>query len=322
MVTSGCKIVLPTVAFLPASLGSPSQFRSLQGETGLDWHQLSLASIAGCIPVGMAVTRPDGCIEYANPHFEALLRTSGGALLGRKLDAYRCASQADESCFRSGEGAVVHVQETICPIREGGAVHFLKDLSSHKLAESLSLLAFYDALTGLPNRNLFQDRLAQAVAAAERRGTDFALLYIDIDRFKDINDTWGHDIGDRVLRETAARMSRALRRSDTLARVGGDEFAALLEEVTDDADAREIAEKLIACCAERLRIDGTSLHFTSSIGIGLYPRDGRDPAALLKRADRAMYRAKAQGRNRCCIAESLPGSLLEPARMTPELELL
>ncbi len=268
----------------------------------MDWRQLSLASIAGCIPVGVVITRPDGCIEYANPHLEALLRTSAGALLGQKLDAYRRASPRGESCFRSSEGAIVHVQETIYPLREdgaaGGAVHFLKDLSSHKLAESLSVLAFYDTLTGLPNRNLFQDRLTQALAAAERRATGFALLYIDIDRFKDINDTWGHDVGDRALCEIAARMSRALRRSDTLARLGGDEFTAILDGVTHDKDARGIANDLIGSCAGHLLVDGIALRLTLSVGIGVYPRDGRDASTLLTRADYRMYRAKAQGGNR------------------------
>lgn len=293
------------------------------------WRKLSLASVVGQIPVGVVITRADGRIDYVNPYFETLLRARLDSLLGCRLDALRCPDgdrRQREACFRSGEGRLVYVQETIHPIRNGEGVpacflHFLKDLSAHKRAESLNLLAFYDPLTRLPNRNLFEDRLAQAVASAERRGAGFALLYIDIDRFKHINDTWGHDAGDRALREAAARMAGALRRSDTLARLGGDEFAAILEDVADDADAREIAGKLVASCAECLHLDGISLHFTLSVGIGVYPRDGCDPLTLLKRADRAMYRAKVQGRNRCCTFENLHGSPLDTAGMTLRMEL-
>lgn len=164
-------------------------------------------------------------------------------------------------------------------------------------SELLSSFAFYDSLTGLPNRNLFKDRLARAILSAERRAGGFALFYIDIDRFKTVNDAWGHETGDRLPREAAARMSRVLRRSDTLARLGGDEFAAILEDVKTDAGACVVAEKLFALCGERYELNGSSLRVTLSVGISLYPQDGRDAAALLEHADRAMYQAKGQGRN-------------------------
>ena len=276
------------------------------------WRKLGLAEVVEKIPIGVAVTRPDGCIEYANPHLHALLKEPAEGLLGRCLAAFRQGEPSPppidgeewrgESCLRIAAGGAVHVLETVHPVHdESGAIacriHFLQDLSEHKRAELLNSLAFYDSLTGLPNRTLFKDRLARAILRAERQADGFALFYIDIDRFKTVNDAWGHETGDRLLREAATRMSLVLRRSDTLARLGGDEFVALLEDVKTHAGAAAVAEKLFALCGERYELNGSFLRVTLSVGIGLYPQDGRDAAALLEHADRAMYQAKAQGRN-------------------------
>jgi diguanylate cyclase (GGDEF)-like protein len=277
------------------------------------WRKLSLAEVVEKIPIGVAVTRPDGRIEYANPHLHALLKEPGEGLLGRCLAAFRQGDEPrlapldggewrGESRLRIAAGGVVHVLEVVHPVHdESGAIacriHFLRDLSAQKRVELLSSLAFYDSLTGLPNRNLFKDRLARAILSAERRADGFALFYIDIDRFKTVNDAWGHETGDRLLREAAARMSRVLRRSDTLARLGGDEFVAILEDVKTHARASAAAEKLFALCGERYELNDSFLRVTLSVGISLYPQDGRDAAALLEHADRAMYQAKAQGRN-------------------------
>ena len=276
------------------------------------WRKLGLAEVVEKIPLGVAVTRPDGRIEYANPHLHALLNEPAEGLLGRCLATFRQVEPGPtpidgekwrgESCLRIAAGGAVHVLETVHPVHdESGAIacriHFLQDLSEHKRAELLSSLAFYDSLTGLPNRILFEDRLATAILRAERQADGFALFYIDIDRFKTVNDAWGHETGDRLLCEVAARMSRVLRRSDTLARLGGDEFVAILEDVKTHAGASAAAEKLFALCGERYEMNGSFLRVTLSVGIGLYPQDGRDAAALLEHADRAMYQAKAQGRN-------------------------
>ena len=278
------------------------------------WRKLNLAAIIEQVPIGVVVTRLDGRIEYANPHFHALIEARNGALHGRDLATLRCdgAGPHDggrapgESRLRTSTGGAIHVSEAVYPLHgKDGAVacfiHFLQDLSAQKHAELLSTLAFYDSLTGLPNRNLFEDQLARAVLAAERRGVGFALLYIDIDQFKEINDTWGHDAGDRLLRETAARTSRALRKSDILARLGGDEFAAILDGVVRRADACNTARKLLALCGEHYELNNSRVRATLSVGISLCPQDGRDAATLLKQADRAMYSAKEGGRNRFCL---------------------
>ena len=288
------------------------------------WRKLGLAEVVEKIPIGVAVTRPDGRIEYANPYLHALLKEPGEGLLGCRLATFRQSESGPvpidgeecwgEACLRIATGGVVHVLEAVHAVHdESGAIacriHFLQDLSAQKRAEILSSLAFYDSLTGLPNRNLFKDRLARAILRAERQADGFALFYIDIDRFKAVNDTWGHETGDRLLREAAARMSRVLRRSDTLARMGGDEFVAILEDVKTHADASAVVEKLFVLCGGCYELDGSSLRVTLSVGISLYPQDGRDAATLLDHADRAMYQAKAQGRN-CYSLVGAPYGLL------------
>ena len=161
----------------------------------------------------------------------------------------------------------------------------------------LSGLAFYDSLTGLPNRYLFNDRLARAMATAQRSRSGFALLYIDIDHFKRINDTLGHDAGDELLRQLASRLKQSLRESDTVARLGGDEFVAVLEHVADARVAVGAVEKLLAECSGCYELGGSERKVTLSVGISLYPADAGDTESLLKCADAAMYRAKAAGRN-------------------------
>lgn len=154
-------------------------------------------------------------------------------------------------------------------------------------------IAHHDALTGLPNRVVFHDRLRQAIARARRDGGQFALLYIDLDRFKPVNDTYGHSAGDDVLRTVAVRLTGLLRQADTVARIGGDEFAVLLMETRD---ARAAAETVVGKCrdalAEPIRLDGIAIQIGLSVGIAVYPADGHDDSQLLSFADRAMYSAK------------------------------
>ncbi|PHV12780.1 sensor domain-containing protein [Chitinimonas sp. BJB300] len=171
----------------------------------------------------------------------------------------------------------------------------------HRAAEArVHTLAFYDSLTGLPNRTLFADRVELALARAQRDATQLALLFIDLDRFKTINDSLGHAIGDRLLRTIAKRLAVLVRDSDTVCRLGGDEFVLLLPEC-DMSGAATIAEKLIISAAERVEFDGFVLNPSASIGISLYPSDGEDYDTLLKNADTAMYRAKEGGRNAYCF---------------------
>ena len=163
--------------------------------------------------------------------------------------------------------------------------------------EALRFVATHDSLTRLPNRVMFGQRLEHALSQAERYSRRLAVLFIDLDRFKVINDTLGHDAGDALLRDVARRLVENLRASDTVARLGGDEFVVLLEEISDPMFVTAVAQKLLAVLAEPFTLAGREYHVTGSIGASTYPEDGSDVQELLKDADIAMYRAKDQGRN-------------------------
>lgn len=161
----------------------------------------------------------------------------------------------------------------------------------------LEHLAGHDVLTGLPNRRLFQDRLEHALARAERTGEGFALLFIDVDKFKSINDRWGHEAGDVVLKLAALRLASLTRKSDTVARMGGDEFVILLDNPTSRRQIVSIAEKLLDSLRSPMRLTGQEIQVGFSVGISQYPEDGATAMALMASADRAMYETKAAGRN-------------------------
>ena len=162
--------------------------------------------------------------------------------------------------------------------------------------EHLNFIATHDPLTGLPNRALLHERAEHAIAVARRSGHLLALLFIDLDRFKTVNDSLGHAAGDSVLREVATRLSRCLREVDMIARHGGDEFVVLLEDVEKAEEVEQVAARMQEALVEPLAIDGQQISVTSSIGVALYPRDGDAAATLLRKADLAMYRAKDLGR--------------------------
>ena len=158
-------------------------------------------------------------------------------------------------------------------------------------------MAYYDALTGLPNRALLADRLERAMATAERANRKLAVMFLDLDRFKNINDSLGHLTGDYLLKEVAQRLVGAVRTSDTVARLGGDEFVVVAPGVRGNGECAAVGDKIIAALAEPFLIDGRTLHISPSIGICLYPEDGLDVDALMRHADAAMYAAKSAGRN-------------------------
>jgi diguanylate cyclase (GGDEF)-like protein/PAS domain S-box-containing protein len=184
----------------------------------------------------------------------------------------------------------------------GTALNFygaVMDITGRKHAdERLAYMAQHDALTDLPNRLLLTDRLQVALAQSDRSGKRLALIFMDLDRFKNLNDVFGHDLGDRVLREVAARLVGCVRAADTVSRQGGDEFIVVLPEIDTEQDAARIAEKLIAAVAAPFVLDGTELVLSGSIGIACFPENGRDTETLLRNADVAMYVAKDRGRNR------------------------
>lgn len=175
-----------------------------------------------------------------------------------------------------------------------------RDISARKRSEEqLHYLAYYDNLTGLPNRQLFKDRLTQAISRAERADEKVIVLLIDLDHFKEINDTLGHLVGDHLLQAVAARMRTAMRTSDTVTRVGGDEFVMIFPDFPPDSMAAEQAAlRILDLFINPFNVDGQKLHITPSIGISIYPHDGEDMESLVKHADLAMYRAKEMGRNR------------------------
>ncbi len=163
--------------------------------------------------------------------------------------------------------------------------------------EQLRTIALYDKLTGLPNRFLLEDRLRQAALHADRTGTSFSLMFIDLDDFKPVNDRYGHGAGDELLKQVGERMRNALRRHDTVARTGGDEFVVVLTDVENAKTATALGEKILAELAKPVMVGPHALDISCSIGISLYPADGRDIATLTANADVAMYHAKRSGKN-------------------------
>ncbi len=173
-----------------------------------------------------------------------------------------------------------------------------RDITERKRdEETIRHLAYYDALTGLPNRTLFNDRLAQALAQAYRNRQMLGLMFLDLDRLKAVNDTLGHAMGDRLLQAVSERLKGCLREGDTIARLGGDEFMLLLPSVTHLEDTAKVAQRILEALKPSFYCDGQELHTTASVGIALYPNDSKDAEALMKNADTAMYRAKELGRN-------------------------
>lgn len=173
------------------------------------------------------------------------------------------------------------------------------DISEKKESDELIWRhASFDCLTGLPNRRLFRDRLEREVRKAHRSGSEVALFFIDLDRFKEVNDLLGHDAGDLLLKQAGERLHACVRESDTVARLGGDEFTVILTELNDQTHVERIAQKIIAALIRPFRLKGEVAHISASIGITLYPNDASEPEELIRNADQAMYAAKAAGRNR------------------------
>ncbi|MDX2218719.1 MAG: EAL domain-containing protein [Burkholderiales bacterium] len=179
-----------------------------------------------------------------------------------------------------------------------GIIVNTRDVSERRaIQQRIQHLAYHDALTSLPNRSLLQDRVAQAISRADRSGKRLAVMFIDIDNFKNINDTLGHDVGDELLREVARRLSASVRAHDTIARQGGDEFIVLLEELEGQAGAARVAQKILDALRSAFDLSGSNQHVSGSIGIALFPDDGKDSQTLMKNADTAMFHSKAQGKN-------------------------
>ena len=228
---------------------------------------------------------------YASAHdgyIARYLRTEEAHVIGkaRELSALR------------KDGTELPIELNLTEIRFGGERYFtaiIRDVAERKQAEGeIRRLAHYDGLTGLPNRRLFYDRLVQAIAFAKRNRHELALLYLDLDGFKAVNDTLGHDAGDELLKAAAGRIQHRLRESDTVARIGGDEFTVILPMIASRADVAKVAEKILGALSTSFSLSGRKEEprVGVSIGIAVYPADARDMDALVKAADTAMYSAK------------------------------
>ncbi len=209
-----------------------------------------------------------------------------GEVWGRHKDGTTFPALLTVSAVRDGQGDVINY------------IAVFSDITALKQSEArLHHLAHHDALTGLPNRNLFVDRLGQAVARAERGRWVVALLFLDLDRFKYVNDTLGHAAGDQLLCDVAERLRACVRESDTVARLGGDEFTVILEGLSRPEEAAEVADKVLASLRRPVTLSGQEVLIGGSIGISLYPPDGTDTRTLIQHADAAMYDAKEAGKN-------------------------
>ncbi|MBW9265974.1 MAG: EAL domain-containing protein [Candidatus Thiodiazotropha sp. (ex. Lucinisca nassula)] len=270
---------------------------------------------------GITVTDASGNIVSTNPAFEAITGYSHEEVKGQNPRVLKSGHHPDsfykemwdtllltghwrgEIWNRRKNGDAYPEWLTISAVKDGNdeTTHYVgvfTDISQIKEAQDqINFLAHHDALTRLPNRALFRERFDHALMHARREKASIALLFLDLDRFKTVNDTLGHPVGDQVLLEVSKRMNQIIRASDTLARLGGDEFVLLLEEQTDAQHAAVVARKLIDLFSRPMIIGEHELVVTASIGITLYPNDGDDSDKLIRHADRAMYEAKQQGRN-------------------------
>ena len=275
---------------------------------------------------GVISTDMDGKVAYLNPVAERMTGWSRAEAFGRMFpevfrvvdgdtrqtapDPMKLAAQRDDtvglavnSVLIRRDGLESAIEDSVAPIhgQDGqvtGAVMVFRDVSEARVLElKLSHLALHDSLTGLPNRTLLNDRLNQAIALARRHRKKVAVLFLDLDRFKHVNDSLGHAIGDKVLEGVAKRLVAAVRGSDTVSRQGGDEFVVVLSEVEHARNAARHAEKIHAALSPPHAIAQHDLHIDVSIGMSIFPDDGQDAGTLLKCADIAMYHAKENGRN-------------------------
>jgi diguanylate cyclase (GGDEF)-like protein/PAS domain S-box-containing protein len=222
------------------------------------------------------------------------------AMLGRLRQGQLLESR--ETRRRRKDGTIVDVWLTATTLRDEDAkptsvASTERDITETKASAGLQHLATHDPLTGLPNRILLIDLAAQALAQARRKGTRVALLFVDLDRFKTVNDSLGHQAGDRLLQAAAERLRQCVRSGDTVVRQGGDEFIIILRDVVSTQDAASVAEKICQAMASPYMLDGLELISSASVGVSIYPDDAADISTLIKNSDGAMYRAKAHGRN-------------------------
>lgn len=272
-------------------------------------------------PVSIVITDADGNIEYVNPKFEEVTGYSKEEVLGNNPRILKTGNSSSEEYKllwetissgrewhgefynRKKNGELFWEAASISPIKnqEGMITHFVgikEDITERKAQEAtLAYQANYDALTGLPNRFLAMDRLRQCINQAERNKTRVAVMFIDLDHFKDVNDTLGHEYGDLLLQQASHRLLDSLRKSDTVARLGGDEFLVIIYDLEEVNQCKQIASKILLTLEKPFNLSGEEAFISASIGITIYPDDGNDVSLLMRNADAAMYKGKRGGRN-------------------------
>jgi diguanylate cyclase (GGDEF)-like protein/PAS domain S-box-containing protein len=271
---------------------------------------------------GIMVTDKDVCIEFVNPAFTQLTGYTAEEVIGRSPDLLSSGRHDSEFYRRMWNSLETHgywrgeiwnrrktgelylelLTITAITDDDGNTTHYaglFTDITQNRRnEEQIRQLAYYDALTGVPNRRLLEDRLEHAIRHAHRKEMLLAVMFMDLDRFKEVNDTLGHAVGDDLLLKFTTRVKDCLREDDTLARLGGDEFIVLLPEMERLSDVFAVADRLIEANKRPYQINGNQINVGSSIGISLYPEDGTTVQELINGADIAMYRAKREGRNR------------------------
>ncbi|TMI00237.1 MAG: diguanylate cyclase [Betaproteobacteria bacterium] len=243
--------------------------------------------------------------EISHPEDVDVINAQRPGLYAGEIDAVRV-----EKRYLRKDGSVIWVAFTMVVERNAAGepqyeIAFFDDITARKQAEAalreseerFRQLAHHDALTSLPNRALFYDRMQHTLALAKRNSWTVGVMLVDLDRFKTVNDTLGHAVGDKLLRQVAERLSKSVRTSDTVARLGGDEFAVVLNNLSAPEDTAVVGQKIVAAFQAPFQVEGHSLLSTLSIGAALYPNDSTDQETLLKNADAAMYRSKEAGRN-------------------------
>jgi diguanylate cyclase (GGDEF)-like protein len=267
-----------------------------------DERREQAAATLDSLPDAIVTTDLDGLITYINPAAEELTGWPREEAIGLPVGNVFKTNGIGADCVLVGrDGRETEIEQSDSALldahgQQRGGVHVFRDAgTAREAARHLSHLAAHDALTDLPNRLLLHDRLARAIAIAERHSRQVAVLFLDVDGFKAVNDTLGHAAGDAILRSIARRLKGVLRRSDTVSRYSGDEFVIVLPEIDQTDDAALVAKKLVRAASGPHRIDSHNVTVTASVGIALYPEDGRDADVLIKHADAAMYDAKRTG---------------------------